>query len=319
MARDRQAEARSLAEELLADIELSRLGAEPILLKSVRLARLISDDSSLQWLELELHGYEFTDETTPMLERMHRIIDNGGARDKAHIISLGAVEVAIRTEEARIGSLKVGSLSGEYLGLALDRVHNQINGASANLMTLGRIRSAVLAQIHEFAARTYYALTFGEEQEELFRTARRDIDGMLAPVSDRALERIESIVERLGKGEQEAISQAMNTCRRLIDSFADAVYPPRSEPAVVDGQAIALDKGKVLNRIDAYVRQYTTSGSRQRRLRQAIRGIYERVSAGVHDDVTPTEARFLFLESYVVLGEILALAPHVEDTVTPSA
>jgi hypothetical protein len=58
-----------------------------------------------------------------------------------------------------------------------------------------------------------------------------------------------------------------------------------------------------------YVRQHTQSKSRQQRLRQALRGIYERVSAGVHDDVTPSEARFLFLETYVALGEILALAP----------
>jgi predicted NBD/HSP70 family sugar kinase len=135
---------------------------------------------------------------------------------------------------------------------------------------------------------------------------------MLAPVSAKALERIESIIERLAKGEEEAISHAMSTCRRLIDSFADAVYPAQSEPVLVDGQPVEANKSKVLNRIDLYVRQYTTSKSRQQRLRQLLRGIYDRVSTAVHNDVTPAEARFLFLETYVALGEILALAPKPE-------
>jgi hypothetical protein len=36
--------------------------------------------------------------------------------------------------------------------------------------------------------------------------------------------------------------------------------------------------------------------------------IYGRASAGVHDDVTVEEARFIFLQTYVVIGELLSLA-----------
>ena len=32
-------------------------------------------------------------------------------------------------------------------------------------------------------------------------------------------------------------------------------------------------------------------------------------SAGTHDEVTATEARYLFISTYVVLGEILMLSP----------
>jgi hypothetical protein len=309
MGKDRLAEARVLAEDLLADIELTRLGAEQILLKGVRLARLIGDETSLRWLELELHGYEFTNETRSMLTQMKRIFKDDKGVERAHVISLGSIEASIRAQEARLDSLRTPSLSGELLAIALDRVHGQINSATSGIMTFSPIRSAVLAQIHAFAAQTYYELTFSARQEELFEAARRDIDGMLAPVSAKALAKIESITERLGRGDQEAISQAMSTCRRLIDSFADAVDPPQTEPMLVDGQPMEVSKSKVLNRIDAFVRQRTKSQSRQQRLRQLLRGIYERVSAGVHDDVTPSEARFLFLETYVVLGEILALAP----------
>jgi hypothetical protein len=152
VARDRQAEARSLAEELLADIELSRLGAEQVLLKSVRLARLIDDAASLRWLQLELNGYEFTNETRPILKRMNRITKEKDSAEKAYVISLGSIEASIRAQEGRLNSLKAPSLSGDFLAIALDRVHGQINGATSTIMAFSNVRSAVLGQIYEFAA-----------------------------------------------------------------------------------------------------------------------------------------------------------------------
>jgi len=110
----------------------------------------------------------------------------------------------------------------------------------------------------------------------------------------------------------------MNTCRRLIDAFADAVYPPQDEPIDVNGQRLEVKKSHVLNRIDAFVHRQTESKSRKTRLRQAMRGIYERVSTGVHSDVTASEARFLFLETYAILGEILALTSE-RDTAESAA
>jgi hypothetical protein len=148
MGKDRLAEARALAEDLLADIELTRLGAEPILLKAVRLARLIGDETSLHWLELELHGYEFTTETRSMLEQMKRIFKDNKGEERAYGISLGSVEAYIHAQERRLDSLKAPSLSGEHLAIALDRVHSQVNSATADIIAFAQIRSAVLAEIH---------------------------------------------------------------------------------------------------------------------------------------------------------------------------
>jgi hypothetical protein len=44
---------------------------------------------------------------------------------------------------------------------------------------------------------------------------------------------------------------------------------------------------------------------------------HDRANAGVHDEVTPGEARILFLETYTVLGEVLTLNDGPEVT-TPS-
>jgi hypothetical protein len=116
MGKDRLAEARILAEDLLADIELTRMGAEQILLKGVRLARLIGDETSLRWLELELHGYEFTDETRSTLEQMRRTFKHKDGTQRAYVIPLGSIKGNIRAEEKRLTSLGAPSL--DPLGMA---------------------------------------------------------------------------------------------------------------------------------------------------------------------------------------------------------
>ena len=304
--RNRQEEARKLSEDLLDDIELVRVSSEQMLLKAVRLARLIGDESALEFLQFELHGYQFTSQTRKYLKATGRLFkaDEG---EKAYCDSLGAVEANIRANEARLNTLSTPSLSGDGLITALRNHHVNVNDATGSISKYGAIRSAIIGELHSFASRTYYELTFSEEQASLFESVRQDIDGMLAPLSGGALQKVESIMERLSVGEEEATSQAMNTCRRLIDSFADAVFPAQNEPAKIGDQKLEVKKSHVLNRIDVFVYGKTESKSRRSRLRQTMRGIYERVSTGVHSDVTAAEARFLFLETYIVLGEIIAL------------
>jgi AbiTii-like protein len=304
--KNRQAEALTLSEDLLADIELVRMPAEQILLKAIRLARLIGDESTLEFLQLELHGYQFTSEARRYLKATGRLSLVEG-EERAYLQSLGEIEASIRANETKLKTLGTPSLSGDGLIVALRGHHANINAAAGTIASFGTIRSAVIGEIHSFASRTYYELTFSEEQASLFDSVRREIDGMLAPLSGSALQKIESIMERLNIGEEEATSQAMNTCRRLIDSFADAVHPPQDEPAKIGDQQVEVKKYHVLNRIDVFVHGKTASKSRRTRLRQAMRGIYDRVSTGVHSEVTASEARFLFLETYVVLGEIVAL------------
>ena len=54
---DRRAAATNLAEEILADFELRRIGPVDIVRKASRLARLLDDDESLEWLKFEIAGY----------------------------------------------------------------------------------------------------------------------------------------------------------------------------------------------------------------------------------------------------------------------
>jgi AbiTii len=61
MASNRRAEALQLAEELLSDIEYSRLSPVDIAKKASRLARLLDDADAMEWLRFEVGGYTPSD------------------------------------------------------------------------------------------------------------------------------------------------------------------------------------------------------------------------------------------------------------------
>jgi hypothetical protein len=68
-----------------------------------------------------------------------------------------------------------------------------------------------------------------------------------------------------------------------------------------------LDASRPKNRLLAYIGERTSSSARRDKLRQNLTNLFDRVSAGVHSDVTAEEAFSLFLNVYLFLGEVLQL------------
>ena len=57
MALSKTDQITALALEILEDAEMSRTSVESMVLKTSRLARLVDDEETLQWLWHERHGY----------------------------------------------------------------------------------------------------------------------------------------------------------------------------------------------------------------------------------------------------------------------
>jgi hypothetical protein len=294
-----------LATELLKEIELSQGSAAVLVLKGARLARLVGDDETEAWLHMELYGYSDNDLGRKYMALTGRWINRDSATGDWQGIS--QIEAQVTAQEGLLASLRLPDLSGDMILLTIRDVQkNQAKAASA-IGILAGIRAKVIALLHQFASTRYYELAFSERQAELVEQARRRVDSLLAPLSGNALGKVDSIYQRLGEGEEEAISHALTTCRRLIDSVANAIYPPTDAVIDVGGRTVNLRQQHIQNRLNAYLIDRTPSESRRKKLRRTLSDLYDRVSTGVHTDVSSEEARFLFLNTYLYLGEVLAL------------
>jgi hypothetical protein len=313
-----------LAKELVDDTELSRLAPEQLLLKAYRLARLSDNDDIRTWLHYELNGYPNNEEAKLYMDKVWRWTDK--EKNTGWWVPFASINGSIAATQVQIQQLKVpdvhlslssanpsefvGGFGGVSAGIAepANSVLRRLNDLTSTVTTLNGIRSRILARIHVFATDVYYKLAFGAAAESIFQRNRTDIDELLRKVAPDVIEKMPAINDRLVAGDSEAISQAMNTCRRMIKAFADSVYPPGESTVTVDGHEYEIGSEKVLNRIELFCIDKVKSKSRRERLVKTVRLVYDRTSTGVHTDILADEARSIFLLTYIILGEILLSA-----------
>jgi hypothetical protein len=293
-----------LAKELLDDIELGRLSAEALLLKSSRLARWVGSDEVKHWIDFEMKGYNSTDPTSlKYMGITGRWINKD--EGKGYWGPLAQHESAIEAENIKLRSMTTPNTGGDFGFRVMQMYQQQLSSTTSYISKLSGIKSRVFAHLHSFVTDVYYEKEFDSLSESIFEKYKSDIDTLIAAHAGEVLEQIPSVMSRLSENDPESISQALTTVRRIIDSFADSIFPPTDETMSMGGNEVTLGASKHQNRINAFVHQKTESKSRKTKLRQNLSNLYDRVSTGVHKDVTAEEARSLFLNTYLLLGEVL--------------
>jgi hypothetical protein len=305
-----------LAKELLDDIELGRLGAEALLLKASRLARWVGSDEIQYWLKFEMVGYN---STNPISLKYMSLTGRWTNKEKqeGYWGPLAEQEAVVAAQKAKLASMSTPSVSGDYANIAITHVTNAMNACAIVIARVSAIRSRVLAHLHKFVTDVYYEKQFDNLSESVFERYKRDVDTLIARHAGDVLEKIPSVMDRLSDGDGESIRQALATCRRIIDAFADSIYPPTDQTIEIGGNTLTLDASKHQNRVNAYIHERVKSQSRKQRLRQSLSSLYDRVCTGVHNEVSAEEARALFLSTYLLIGEILHLGSVQRQTVPP--
>ena len=296
----------SLSKELLDDIELSRLTTDKLLLKCSRLARLAGSDEIQTWISFEMQGYSSSDQLSL---RYMAITGRWIDREKSlgYWGPLAQQQASIDALQLKLKALVLPSISGDFVNLAINNIMATANATSNAISALSGVQTRVIALLHKFVSGVYYEREFSALAETVFEKYKIKVDAILSISHKEILSKIPSVSNRLFERDIESVSQALSTCRRIIESFADEVYPPSNEILELGGNSLKLDASKHQNRINAYVASKTDSASRRQRLRQNLSNLFNRVSTGVHSEVTPDEALSLFLNVYMFLGEISLL------------
>jgi len=295
-----------LSKELLDDIELSRINAESLILKASRLARWVGSDEIRNWLKFEMSGYNSSNEISlKYMGKTGRWLNR--EKNQGFWGPLAQQEAAIEAEKAKLACMRTPDSSGEWASVTIRNVSDQMNQTTINITRYSGIKTRVLSILHAFVTSVYYEKQFDNLSESIFEKYKKDVDTLLGTSCGEIIEQIPSVMDRLAEGDKESISQSLVTCRRVIEAFADNIFPPSEEKILINGNELSLGENKHQNRINAYIHQRITSKSREKRFRQNLSNLFDRVSTGIHNDVSYEEARALFLNMYLLLGEILHL------------
>ncbi|XSC43491.1 hypothetical protein ACF1BQ_036965 [Bradyrhizobium sp. RDT10] len=214
-----------LCRELLDDIELGRLNSDKLLLKCSRLARLAGSDEIQEWIGFEMRGYNSTD--TISLKYMGLTGRWTNYKEKeGYWGPLAQQEASIEALNATLAALKLPDVSGEYAAITMNNILGSIAATRNSISTLSGVRSRILALLHDFVSQVYYEREFAALAEGVFERYKKDIDTLIAVHAGGVLNKIPSAINRLSEGDEEGVSQALTTCRRIIEAFADAIFPP---------------------------------------------------------------------------------------------
>lgn len=307
MSQSKSEHALELVQELLDDLELSRNSVENLILKTSRLARITGASEVQKWLKFELGGYKSNDEVSlKYMGLTGRWIDK--VELKGYWMPAAHIEALIITEKEKLSVMRIP----EAMAIPVTRAMNE---TTQNIAKYSGIRSKIIAQLHNFVTEIYYEKLFDNLSESIFESYKREVDSLIAASCGDVIEQIPHAIERLGANTDEAISHALTTCRRIIESFADSIFPPTEDTINIGGNEIKLDAAKHQNRINAFIHNNCRSTSRKTRFRQNLSNLFDRVSTGVHSDVTAEEAKALFLNTYLFLGEVLHLTKNTNQKI----
>jgi hypothetical protein len=178
---------------------------------------------------------------------------------------------------------------------------------------LKKVRLRVRERIHRFLVETEAGIFFGQTAATAFERTRRYVDTELAAIAPEVLGEFKAAYERAGTSSVPALAQALLSCRRVIITLADLLYPATGKTITgLDGKQRKMTVEKYLNRLWQYVSDNVESETERGLILATVEELGRRLdhanelsNKGLHDKVAEWEADQCILQTYLLVNDLL--------------
>lgn len=165
----------------------------------------------------------------------------------------------------------------------------------------------------DFLNQAEFDMLSGKTYSDIFLRTKEFVDTSLAKIAPEVLQKFLSI--ELDSNNKETYAQSLITCRRVLKSFADNIYPASNEPVLCsDGIKRKLGDDKYVSRLWQYISENIDKNSSRElilnqleNLGKRVDYIYSLTNKGVHADVNEQEANQCIVQTYLLIGDILMI------------
>ena len=310
-------EALLLAEDVLSDIELSRISPTDIARKLSRLARLLNDDDGLRWLNYEIGGYPpgtLGKYAWEAAGRSNRIVKSVNGQGSAYTGLVGEYAATIDASKAQMLAATDPSIS-----ISSANPHQMVYPGPGNVVERRTLRESIkqnqgildriMGGFHSYASTQYQKLRFGAAVETIFETIRTGVDANISKLVPEALPKLSTAFENVSTDDPEQWKNAVFACRELIKTTADALRP--SGP---DVKGIKMGGTQYVNRLANWIENKTSSTTYRKVIKNDLEHLGARLDAvtgagnkGTHANITKPEASRYVVGTYLLLRDILEL------------
>lgn len=327
-------EALALSTEILQNIEKSELSLTDIALKTSRLARLLNDFNYEETMRFEASGYPvaadglMTTEHWKLATTANRLFDEIDHKTNkpvqhAYIESISQFETIINRsnidlQSARDPDISISSANPYQI------ISAPMNNAFERAGIRNRLDIAVkrLASrrsfIHNYVLKRHYEIKYSGIAEDIFSRTRNRVDTAIGNAIPKSIEKFTSVYNNLLSENPEDWSNAVHSCRRILQDLADAIYPAREDKIIDENgkkKPIKLGPDSYINRLICFVEEHSISdkfksivGSHLSYMGDRLDSVFESAQKGSHSTITTKEeADRYVVYTYLIVGDILSL------------
>lgn len=213
---------------------------------------------------------------------------------------------------------KLAQIERAYTGIKTDPTLIPAIGSLEGV--LARVRQTT----YDYLIETEVELQAGQQQASFLAQAESRINGLLNKYAPAAAEQFVAAQGRISSGGPEDLAHSLTSCRRMIKSIADALYPATGEKvAGLDGVERTMGDEAYRNRLLQYVRDRIGKHQNGDVLQATLNDLGKRLnsldalaSKGVHADPSMAEAQTCVLQTYFLAGDLLSLAEGTSPLIT---
>lgn len=326
-------ESLTLSEEILRNIELSEIPLTNIALKAIRLARLLNDFEAQQIFQFEVSGYPTTPNgVEPEVFRLAEKANRGyqakhgtpeTVEDYVYLESIehlehdkDIAEVALHAAQDRDVSITSAN-PYQHVSAPLGNRSERKKILDSSQKAAKRL-SARRTLIYQYTLAKHYELKFSDIADDIFSRIRERVDSAIGSVVPEAINKLSAVHENLRSDNPEDWSNAVHSCRRILQDLADAVYPSREDRIIQNGgtpKTIKLGRDNYINRIVSFVEEQSRSerfshivGSHLHFLGDRLDSVFKAAQKGSHDVIiSQIEADRYVVYTYLTVGDVIGL------------
>ena len=331
-----------ISERIIEEIEYSKSSLHTISLLCLRLARLTNDETYQKIFYYEAGGYSrstsdgISVDVFSLCRIANRIFkektSSGLEKEYAYTESVGSIEQLLKTtiislEVAKDPDISISSSNpNQYVSASHGNCYERENLREIISKCTSKLDSR-RAFLYSYAIKIYNEVKYSKISGDIFERIRENVDNSIGELVPNATNKFTSIYESMLSENPENWSNAVHTCRKILQDLADTVFPPQNEKRKKNvGKKeveISLGSDQYVNRLMCYVEDNSHSerfnelvGSNLDYLGDRLDAIFRASQKGSHSTIyDKDEADRYIVYTYMIVGDILKLTKNEQKPI----
>jgi Helix-hairpin-helix motif len=220
------------------------------------------------------------------------------------VIFIKTLQTASKAFKSGGGYIGIGSVEEKYAGLIREKLRNDRTYYQSDLHDhIDYVRK----KAHDLTSSLFNQLKFEGTISNCFDLLKQAIDDRLLDLNPLLAEQLMLAFKRISSNKQEEWSQALTTCRRLLEGLADEL-----QPAGETSNGRSLSQGQYVNRLWAFMDAAIESDTNKDLAKTHVDFLgswMEKTNKiackGVHAEVGQLESIKAVFHTYLVIADIL--------------